>query len=434
MASDTATREIRPLTTPPQGVVVCPPGSKSITNRALLIAALADGTSRLHGALFSDDTERMCDSLRQLGVAVAAEPEAHRFRVDGTAGVFKAKEATLFTGNAGTAARFLVAAACLGDGTYVVDGTERMRQRPIADLVEALRQLGVELDAPSGCPPVRIAAKGLPGGITRVRGGRSSQYLSALLMVAPYAQGDVEIVVEDELVAKPYIDMTLGVMEQFGVAVERDGYRCFRVAGRRSYRAIADYGIEPDASSAHYFLAAAAITGGRIRVDGIGTASLQGDARFVDVLERMGARVERDTHALTVIGDRLDGIDVDMGDISDTALTLAVIGAFASGPVRIRNVSHLRIQESERIAVVTTELRKLGGDVTEHDDGWEVRPSQLHGGEVDTYDDHRIAMAFALLGLRVPGIVIRDPGCVRKTFPNYFAELDRLHGGTGSDE
>jgi len=275
---------------------------------------------------------------------------------------------------------------------------------------------------------VRIDARGLPGGTTRVRGGRSSQYLSALLLVAPYARGDVEIVVEDELIARPYVDMTLGVMAQFGVHAERDGYRRFRVAGSQRYRAVREYDIEPDASSAHYFLAAAAITGGRVGVEGIGTASLQGDARFVDVLERMGARVERAPTALAVTGDRFGGIDVDMSDISDTALTLAVIGTLASEPVRIRNVAHLRLQESERIAAVTTELRKLGAQVTEHADGWEVRPSQLHGGEVDTYDDHRIAMAFALLGLCVPGIVIRDPGCVRKTFPTYFAELERLRG------
>ena len=425
-ASEVATRAIEPLQAPPRDVVVRPPGSKSITNRALLIAALAEGETRLHGALFSDDTERMSEALRALGVAVAAYPQEHRFHVKGCGGVFTADRAEMFAGNAGTAARFLVAAACIGSGTYVVDGNERMRQRPIADLVDALGQLGVEVSAPTGCPPVRIEARGLPGGTTRVRGGRSSQYLSALLQVAPYAAGDVEIVVEDDLVAKPYIDMTLGVMAQFGVHAERDGYRRFRVAGGQRYRAVADYEVEPDASSAHYFLAAAAITGGRIGVDGIGTASLQGDVRFVDVLERMGARVERGPRSLAVSGGRFGGVDVDMGDISDTALTLAVIGTLAEAPVRIRNVAHLRIQESERIAVVTTELRKLGGDVTEYDDGWEVRPSRLHGGEVETHDDHRIAMAFALLGLRVPGIVIRDPGCVRKTFPNYFDELDRL--------
>ncbi len=425
---DTEVLAIEPLARPPEGVVVRPPGSKSLTNRALLIAALADGDTRLDGALHSDDTERMSEALRTLGVGVEANLAESAFEVRGCAGRFGASHAELFAGNAGTAARFLVAAACLGRGTFVVDGNERMRERPIGDLVAALAGLGVDIEAPSGCPPVRIEARGLPGGTTHVRGGRSSQYLSALLLVAPYAQGDVEIVVDGELVARPYVDMTLGVMQRFGVEMERDGYRRFRCAGQRRYAAVGRYEIEPDASSAHYFLAAAAITGGHVAVDGIGTESLQGDTRFVDVLERMGARVERGPRSLAVRGDRLGGIDVDMGDISDTALTLAVIGVLAEEPVRIRNVAHLRLQESERIAAVTTELGKLGADVREHPDGWEVRPSRLPGGVVDTYDDHRIAMAFALLGLRIPGVSIRDPGCVRKTFPTYFEELGRLRG------
>lgn len=426
--TESPSRAITPLAAPPRGVVVRPPGSKSITNRALLVAALAAGETRLHGALYSDDTERMSEALAQLGVRMESDRAAQGFHVIGSEGRFTASRAVLFAGNAGTAARFLVAAACLGRGDFVIDGNERMRQRPIGDLVDALAQLGVAVSAPSGCPPVQVHATGLPAGRTVVRGGRSSQYLSALLLVAPYAAGDVEIVVEDELIARPYIDMTLGVMAQFGVDVERDGYRRFRVAGRRCYRAVADYAIEPDASSAHYFLAAAAICGGDVTVAGVGTASLQGDIGFVDVLERMGARVERRPESLTVHGASLHGVDVDMGDISDTALTIAVLAPLARAPVRIRNVAHLRLQESERIASVTHELRKLGADVTEFDDGWEVRPSTLHGGEVDTYDDHRIAMAFAILGLRVPGIVIRDPGCVRKTYPNFFDELERLRG------
>lgn len=428
-ASEVQTIAITPLAAVPPPMRLRAPGSKSLTNRALLVAALAVGETEIEGALFSDDTERMCEALVRLGVEIESLPEQQRFRVRGCGGHFAASEAELFAGNAGTAARFLVAAACLGQGRYVVDGNARMRQRPIGDLVEALRQLGADVQAPSGCPPVHIVANGLPGGTTRVRGGSSSQYLSALLMVAPYARGEVVVELFDGLVARPYIDMTLGVMAQFGVEVERQGYERFRIAGNRTYRAVPRYAVEPDASSAHYFLAAAALTGGEVRIDGIGTQSLQGDAHFADVLERMGASVERGTDFIVVRGSGgLDGIDVDMGDISDTSLTLAVVAPLARGPVRVRNVKHLRLQESERIAVVTTELRKLGADVTEYEDGWEVRPSVLHGGEVETHDDHRIAMAFALLGLRVPGIVIRDPACVRKTFPNYFAELARLRG------
>lgn len=420
-------RAVEPLRGPIGDVAITVPGSKSITNRALLIAALADGDTRIEGALFSDDTERMSEALTALGVTVTPDADSASFDVRGCGGRFPVSEADLFTGNAGTAARFLVAAVCLGNGSFVVDGTDRMRERPIADLVAALRQLGVDISAPTGCPPVRVRANGLPGGTTRVRGGRSSQYLSGLLMVAPYASSPVEVQVDDDLIAKPYIDMTLGVMRQFGVEVERDGYRGFRVEGGQSYSARQVYSVEPDASSAHYFLTAAALLGGRVTIHGIGTESLQGDARYVDVLEAMGARVERAPSSLAVAGSgELGGVDVDMSDISDTALTVAVIGAFAKAPVRIRNVAHLRIQESERIASVTTELRKLGADVTENPDGWEIRPAELHGGEVDTYDDHRIAMAFALLGLKVPGIVVRDAECVRKTVPNYFELLERL--------
>jgi 3-phosphoshikimate 1-carboxyvinyltransferase len=403
------------------------PGSKSITNRALLLAALADGETQLRHALFSDDTTYMAEALRRLGVEVDEDQAAARFRVRGSGGRLDASSATLYAGNAGTAVRFLTALACLGRGEYVVDGSERMRQRPIGDLVKALRKLGADIDCPSDCPPVTIRAAGLHGGRVGVSGARSSQYLSALLMVAPCAREDVEIEVIDELVAKPYVDMTIAMMRQFGVTVDRDGYRLFRVAAGQRYRRQSGYDVEADASSAHYFLAAAALTGGRVRVVGVGTRSLQGDARFATVLERMGAVVKCGENDITVEGStQLRGLDVDMGDISDTAMTLAVMAPFAQSPMRIRNVAHLRIQESDRIAAVATELRKLGGLITEHDDGWEIEPSTLHGGEIETYDDHRIAMAFAILGLRVGGVVILDPACVSKTFPMYFETLERL--------
>lgn len=421
------TLAIQPLAAAPRGVRVRVPGSKSITNRALLLAALAEGSTRIEHALQSDDTRHMQRALGALGVTVRTDASGETIEMDGSGGRFSSREATLFTGNAGTAARFLLAAVCLGDGRYVVDGSERMRQRPIGDLVDALRQLGAQLDCPSGCPPVTVEAHGLPGGHARVRGSQSSQYLSALLMVAPYAASDVVVEIDGGLIAKPYIDMTLGVMSQFGIEVRRHGYDRFEIAAGRRYRAPGSYAVESDASSAHYFLAAAALSGGDVTVEGIGTRSLQGDVRFVDVLERMGARVERGEDHLTVRGgSKLGGVDVDMNDISDTAPTLAVIASFAGAPVRIRNVGHLRLQESERIASVTAELSKLGGKVTEHDDGWTIEPAALHGGEVDTYDDHRLAMAFSLVGLKVPGIVIRDPQCVSKTFPTYFSELERL--------
>lgn len=423
-------REIRPFEKPALADGLRVPGSKSITNRALLLAALASGESELRQALFSDDTDYMAGALQRLGAAIEEDRCRALFRVRGTGGQLRCRGARLYAGNAGTAVRFLVAAACLGRGRCVVDGSERMRQRPIADLVDALRLLGARIECPTGCPPVTVEAGGLRGGMATVAGGQSSQYLSALLMVAPYAREDVELRVTGELVARPYVDMTIALMERFGVRVERQGHERFRIACGQRYRAQPAYEIEPDASSAHYFLAAAALTGGRVRVEGIGRSSLQGDARFADILQRMGAAVEWQEKSVTVAGPaQLEGVDADMRDLSDTAPTLAAIAPFARGPVRIRNVGHLRIQESDRIAAVTSELRKLGAAVREREDGWEIEPSALHGGEVQTYDDHRIAMAFSLVGLRVAGVVILEPGCVRKTFPDFFDTLERLRVG-----
>lgn len=421
-----AVRMIEPLRHPPDCAVRVP-GSKSITNRALLIAALAEGASVLDGALFSDDTRHMAQSLRRLGIGVTEEPQHGRFTVPGCGGRIPVAAADLCVGNAGTAARFLLAGVCLGHGRFVIDGSERMRQRPIGDLVAALRDLGAQVSSPTGCPPVTVHAAGLAGGVARVGGSTSSQFLSALLMVAPYAQRDVDIEVVGELIAKPYVDLTHAVMLQFGVRVERLDYGRFHVAHGQRYRS-RPYAVEADASSAHYFLAAAALTGGVVRVDGVGYDSIQPDVEFADRLAEMGAEVREDAGGISVRGPvRLrGGIDVDMNRISDTAPTLAVLAAFATGPVRIRNIAHVRHQESDRIAAVAAELRRLGGRVQEHADGWEVEPAPLHGGMVETYDDHRIAMAFALAGLRVPGVGLRNPECVGKTFPDFFVRLEEL--------
>lgn len=416
-----------PLRQPPDATVQVP-GSKSISNRALLIAALAAGPSRLEGALFSDDTRHMAAALRQLGVGVNADEVGARFDVDGCGGTWPAPEATLYAGNAGTAMRFLAAALCLGRGRYRIDGSPRMRERPIEELVDALRQLGarVRCERDTGCPPVVVDADGLRGGAAVLKAERSSQFLSAVLQVAPYAQCDVTLAINGPVIAQPYIDMTIAVMAQFGVTVERDGYREFFIRSGQRYRARV-YRVEPDASSAHYFLAAAALTGGRVRVEGLGRESLQGDVRFADVLEAMGARVQREAEAISVTGpDRLAGIDADLNAFSDTAPTLAVLGPFAAGPVAIRNVAHLRWQESDRLQAVSTELRRLGVVVEERTDGLTVQPSCVGRGQVRTYDDHRIAMSFALIGLKVPGIEICDPGCVAKTFPEYFERLEAL--------
>ncbi len=419
--------EIRPLTRPPDATVEVP-GSKSISNRALLLAALADGESMLEGALSSDDTRYMGEALRQLGVRIEADACGARLRVLGGGGAWPATAAELYVGNAGTAMRFLVAALCLGRGRFRIDGSPRMRERPIKELVDGLRQLGARLrcEHDSGSPPVIVEGDGLPGGTAEIAAERSSQFLSAILQVAPYAQRDVTVNVRGKLVAQPYVDMTVGVMGAFGVEVWRDGCRRFHVRCGQRYHP-RRYAIEPDASSAHYFLAAAALTGGHVRVVGLGRRSLQGDVAFADLLAAMGADVRWEADAIDVTGpEQLRGIDADLNALSDTAPTLAVLAPFASGPVRLRNIAHVRWQESDRIHAVATELSRLGVSVQELPDGLEVRPSRVTPVAVETYDDHRIAMSFALIGLKVPGVRICDPACVSKTFPDYFERLDAL--------
>ncbi len=418
---------VRPLTRPIDAVVTVP-GSKSLTNRALLLAALARGDSTLEGALFSDDTLYMAEAWRSLGIPVEADRAGARFRVQGGAGSFPAQTANLFVGNAGTAMRFLVAALCLGHGHFRIDGSARMRQRPIQALLDALCQLGADVRAEqlNGCPPVVVYARGLRGGRACLDASKSSQFLSAILQVAPCSDEGVEVQLVGQLIAEPYVEMTMRVMRAFGATVERPSERFFRIS-RQGY-AGRQYPIEPDASSAHYFWAAAALCGGRVRVPGLHRTSLQGDVQFASVLEEMGAEAEFGNEFVEVRGSGvLRGIDIDMNAISDTAMTLAAIAPFASGPVRIRNVAHLRLQESDRLHAMATELNRLGAKVEETVDSLTVYPSKVTPTVVETYDDHRIAMSLALVGLRVEGIGIRNPQCVRKTFPDFFARLEALH-------
>lgn len=415
----------------PVSGVVRLPGSKSITNRALLIAGLADGQSTIAGALFSDDTHYLSAALRALGCRVEEDPGGERFVVTGAGGPFPAREADLFVGNAGTAMRFLVGALALGHGCFRVDGVPRMRQRPIGPLIDGLRQLGVKVGAEfdNGCPPVVIEARSMRGGRVRMAGNRSSQYFSALMMAAPLTEQGIVIDVEGELVSRPFIDLTLAVMAAFGASGAHEGYRRIVVPGRQRYQGRV-FQVEPDATAASYFFAAAALTGGAVTVAGLTEASAQGDLRFVDVLEQMGCRVERTAAGVTVTGPaQLRGVDADFEAISDTALTLAAIAPFADSPVRVRGIAHARLQETDRVAAMATELRKLGVPVEEHPDGWTIRPAAPHSGEVDTYDDHRMAMSFAVLSLRTPGVVIRDPRCVAKTFPDFFDRFGRLVAG-----
>ncbi len=424
---DTEVIEIQPLTQALDAVVTVP-GSKSYTNRALLVAALAPGRSDLAGALFSDDTQYMVQALERLGVVVEADPQACRFTVGGTGGFIPVKGAELFIGNSGTTSRSIISYVALGHGTFIIDGDAPMRQsRPINDLLEALAQLGIEARAQfdNGCLPVIVQAKGFKGGKTRLDASKSSQFLTSLMLTAPYTDNGLEIDMVGQF-KTPYIDITMAVMQAFGVGVEHDNYRRFRIAGGQQYKPCV-YAIEPDASNASYFFAAAAITGGRVRINNITVDSAQADIRFVDVLEQMGCIVKRDADGIEVHGPEiLHGIDVDMKEISDTSLTLAAIAPFAAGPVRIRNIEHTRWQETDRIHAMVTELRKLGVEVEEHSDGVCISPSSIKPAAVDTYKDHRVAMSFSLVGLRAAGVKINDPGCVSKTFPSYFSVWDTL--------
>ncbi len=404
-----------------------PPGSKSITNRALVCAALAEGTSVLDGALDSEDTQVMIESLRQLGLAVEHDPTAARLTVTGGAGAMPQSAADLFVANSGTTIRFLTAMLAACRGSFRLDGIARMRERPIADLIDALNQLGARVtsELANGCPPVRIDTDGLTGGHATIRGDISSQFLSGLLMACPLAKRDVDLVVQGRLVSQPYVTMTLGVMEAFGVTVDAGDLSHFAIPHGFGYRA-AHYPVEPDASAASYFWGAAAIAGGRVLVEGLTRDALQGDVAFCDCLAEMGCQVQLQPQGIEMTGGPLRGIDVDMNAISDTVQTLAAVALFAEGPTTITGVAHIRHKETDRIGDLARELRRVGAEVDELPDGLRITPRPLHGAEIVTYNDHRMAMSMALVGLRTPGIVILDPDCTRKTYPGFFTDLERM--------
>lgn len=417
--------EIIPVVRPVVGAIR-PPGSKSLTNRVLIVAALAKGTSELTGVLESVDTAVMRDSLQRLGIAIDFAPSAKTARIAGAGGLIPRGDLELWCENSGTSIRFLTALCALGRGRYRLDGNDRMRERPIAPLIDALAGIGVDAvcERHNGCPPVVLHARGISGGTIRVAGDLSSQYLSALLMIAPAAEQGLTVQVTGELVSRPYVDMTLQLMRAFSAEIAEPEVNHFCVSpGGYKGRSFA---IEPDASAASYFFALAAVTGGEVTVRGLHPGSLQGDVRFVRVLERMGCETIWDEDSITVQGGSLRGIDVDMNDISDTAQTLACVAPFAEGPTRIRNVAHMRLKETDRIAAVVTELRRVGLTVDEYHDGLTIHPGPLHPATIHTYDDHRMAMSFALLGSRTPGIRIADPGCTAKTYPEYFQDLEQL--------
>ena len=411
------------------------PGSKSITNRALMLAALAEGTTHLSGALSSDDTRYMARALTQFGFDVRWDVPSATIEVKGGAGQAGRGRAEVFIGNAGTAARFLTAAAALWSGEFHIDGIARMRERPIAPLVEALRSLGgvVQGARAPGCIPLSIRGGSLRGGEVSIPGDVSSQYITALLMIAPYLPRGLDLTVTGAQVSRPYIEMTIAMMRAFGVDVRPEGTDRLSVRGGQRYTGCG-YAIEPDASGASYFFAAAAVTGGRVRVRGLSRGAIQGDLRLVEILAAMGCEVRYGDDWTEVRGPEpglaLRGVDVDMRDCSDVAQTLAVVASFASSPTRIRGVGFIRHKETDRIAAVVAELNRLGGTAEADADGLLVRPAPLTRGRgpVATYGDHRMAMSFAVAGLRVDGLEIDDPACVDKTFPDFF---DRWRGAFG---
>ncbi len=427
-----STASFQPLTGP-ISATVRPPGSKSITNRALVCAALSEGESVLSGALDSDDTRVMVEGLNQLGISVEASEDRKTLTIQGAGGVIPAMEADLHIGNSGTTVRFLTALATLGSGAFRLDGVPRMRERPLGDLADALNALGanVQCESPGRCPPVIIHANGLNGGIAPIKGNISSQFLSGILMAAPCASNTTELIVDGQLVSKPYVEMTLKVMEDFGVVVESPSdLSRFVIPATGAYQA-ADYAIEPDASAASYFWAAAAIVGGSVTVEGLSANSLQGDVNFVKCLEAMGCEIEWQDDSITVTGDgNLKGADLDMNPISDTVQTLAAVALFAEGPTTVTGVAHNRHKETDRIGDLATELRKLGAEVNELSDGLTITPVNLKGASIETYDDHRMAMSLALVGLKQPGVLINNPGCTAKTYPEYFREMSQATGAS----
>ena len=406
------------------------PGSKSLSNRALLLAALAKGTTTITNLLESDDTRHMLNALKQLGIDYTLSRDKTECTIVGNAGAISSEEPQeLFLGNAGTAMRPLCAALCLGKGSYTLTGEPRMKERPIGHLVDALYQAGANISylENDGYPPLMIEANGLEGGEVSIDGAISSQFLTALLMASPMAKNDMKITIIGELVSKPYIDITLDIMKDFGVEVVHDNYKTFSIKAGQCYKAVECFMVEGDASSASYFLAAAAIKGGTVKVTGIGRNSIQGDIEFVDVLEQMGARVEWGETYVSVTRDTLRAIDMDFNHIPDAAMTIATTALFVNGTTTLRNIYNWRVKETDRLHAMATELRKVGATVEEGEDYLKITPPKvLKHAAIDTYDDHRMAMCFSLLALNEATVTINEPECTAKTFPTYFEVLKSI--------
>jgi len=403
------------------------PGSKSITNRALLMGAIAKGRSVIESALVSDDTRYMIGALQHLGYPITLNEQEMRIEIDGKGGVIPVKTAELFVGGSGTAMRFLAGFLTLGRGRFRLDGNARMRERPIGDLIDALRSLGLPIHSEMGnrCPPVVIEAdKTFEGGVTRIDASLSSQFVSALLIPSPLWPKGLRLTV-DGLAASPFITMTLRLMERAGIHSEVDG-NVITVPGGQTYRK-SQLTVEADASSASYFAAAAILCGGTVKLQNLKRDSVQGDVHFLDLLQRMGAQVTWKNTSVVVQGAGVfTGLDVDLSAMPDMVPTLAVLAPFATTPTRIRNVKFIRHHESDRIHALAVELARLGVKVVEHEDGLTIEPGCPTPAAIETYDDHRIAMSFAIVGLKIPGVRIKDPGCVSKTYPHFFVDLAAL--------
>ncbi len=407
---------------------VAVPGSKSFTHRILIASALSGGACSIDNALLSEDTLLTMQALRQMGIRIE-ENSDNRLLVYGNSGVLQPSTEPFYLGNSGTSMRLLTAVAALGKDTFKLLGNERMNERPIQPLIDALLQVGVQVRSTSsnGCPPVEVNGENLVGGAVDIDCRISSQYLTALLLIAPYTDSGLAIKVSEGPVSKPYVDMTIDVMTRFGVPVKREGYDFFQVGGKQTYRE-GDYEVEADGSQAGYFWAAAAICGTEVKVKGIVEDSCQGDVKFVKILESMGCLCQKDTDGITISGRNLYAVEIDMSDMPDMVPTLAVVAAFAAGTTVIKNVSHLKSKESDRLTSVVNELIKMGITARCSDDELMVTGGQPRGAEIETYGDHRIAMSFAVAGLAAPGTIIRDERCVNKSFPTFWKVFEELYG------
>jgi 3-phosphoshikimate 1-carboxyvinyltransferase len=421
---DDSAIEIRPVEHISATVEI--PSSKSYTNRALLIAALAEGKSRLENPLFSDDTHFMSEALIQFGIPVQKEDTA--FIISGTGGKIVAPQNEIFVGNAGTTMRFLTTFSTLAQGMVRLTGDERMQQRPIGDLLTCLKQMKIlALSVKDNqCPPLEIYGGTVPGGQIRLAGNKSSQYLTSILLSAPYFQNNTTVQIIGDLTSKSYADITLDIMRSFGVHVENENYERFNVTSGQRYRA-QDYQVEADWSSASYFLAAAAVTGGEVTLTGLNPDSVQGDAGFLDVLQQMGCEIEKSAKNIRLQGNPLKAITINMNSMPDAVQTLAVTALFAEGETVIKGIANLKIKETDRIQALETELSRLGASVTSGDDFLAIRPGTSYSGaEIETYEDHRMAMSFAVAGLKIPGVKIKNPKCVEKSFPDFFDRFAAL--------